>query len=124
MKKKRLFFYSFLNGLQTTKFNAITTRVVSEVSLPKLDKEYADKKCPCAQRSLLSLKTGAIVDLAMCDPIVVRECKILSLEENPVPKKFADSMNAWGSTIIVFLYRGGRVWADRTHTCLLKDLEK
>lgn len=120
-KEQKLFYYSYIDGLPSSKFDPRCVRVVSEVELPRPSKKHAGK-CACWSYNMFpDLESGEIVDIAMCDPIVLKKCEALSLRENPAPEEFVKVMKRHEKTIVVFRYHGGRVWIDRAHVCLLKD---
>ncbi len=98
-----------------------TLRIASERELPKPDGLYVGK-CAFLFKRLPKLKVGTVVDLALCDPIILKGAKVLSLKKNPAPSLLAKVMREMNHRILVFFWNGGRVWIDNEHVCLLKDL--
>ena len=124
MPRKKLYPYDRNRRIWYAKF----ADLVSEKPIPRRTKIAAVKGlCVAKQRIVFpkaALVPGAVNDLLWGDPVVFRKARMLSLAKNPIPKEaeYLSCGHRHDKDVIVFQYRGGRVWACVVDVCLLNDV--
>lgn len=107
MDRSRLFYYGYRPAGQFGIFGGPT--LVSEISLPKPGGgKYSGKELD--GHHFLS---GAPLNILFKKQRVLRDCRVLSAMDNPLPKS-GPLLHHWfyqEGKFLVFLYRGRRVWA-------------
>jgi hypothetical protein len=104
MEERKLYFYFSVNGSYTRKQSSL----VSEVKLPRSNKRSKEIK-NLGPHLPVHLEIGSKVDLVFEKAKILRGCKRLSIQENPVPKGLYPQFYR-GFTVLAFQYERKRFW--------------
>ena len=131
-ERKELFYYDFLDCRCTSRPD-FETCLVSEVKLPAPPRNFLGLRkfsgicCMYLPRIPLTVKVGDVVDIAYGDPIILKGCRLLARgnrETVPAEVISALGVNGFGTEILTFEYKGGKIWTIAHQVCLLSELEK
>lgn len=98
----------------------------SEKKLPAPSKMFDGICCSRMPKISRKLEIGSVVDVAFGDPIVLRNCTLLSRNQENLPEIMAKvrEQEPGEGPILTFEYRGKKLWVCSDFACLLKELEK
>jgi hypothetical protein len=122
-----LFYYDFDgNLLKGDDQFSYTSTCASEVKLPAPSKsKRIEGKCCYTHPAIPhAVKIGDIVDVAFGDPVILKGCELVSRRKQDVPAEVRNRIGSYGSKILTFRYKGGKVWVDDGQACLLYELKK
>ena len=124
--RKQLYFYDsycrdampiFLPNNETFFWAAL----VSEIKLSKKN-EKLDGKCVTSCPRLGRVPAGTVLDLAYGDPIVLKNCTVITYDKKNTPTEVSEEYD--GRTCMTLLYKGKRIWVAKFQICRLKDVLK
>lgn len=117
MPGKELFHYNHV-GYPQTRYN-VDTVCVSEGELPKCEFVPSAAFLP----RINDLPIGSIVNIAIGNLIVLRECQVIEVLIADIPEELFTDFRRFKYVYRAFLYKGKKLWVRDTHVCLFEEIE-